>query len=814
MQILPRYNCHFLVSAAIPFFLLGSRMPSVAQTEPQAGAIANAPNSTAMFPFVIPWDDASKTITDVSSLNPAPLDESRRISIKNGHFRDATGRRVRFIGTNFTFNANFPSQIDAEKVAARMHKYGFNIVRLHHMDFYHAPQGIFDPHFPDMQHLDADQLDRLDYLIYQFKKHGIYVDVNLHVSRAFTAADGFPDTDKIPPLGKVTVYFEPRMIELQKNYARDLLTHYNPYTKTRFLEDPTVALIEINNEDTLLGAAWGDTLQNLPEHYKNELVVGWNTFLTKKYGSTEGLLRAWRGNKPLGEEVLQNGQFGNATTNWTLETKPQIQAQMAVEDISGPNAPSDAPPADPFNARALPPGRTLHLKVQKVDDVDWHLQFHQNAVDLKAGETYTVQFWARAGDKRALPVYTGMDQDPWRHTGLDKIVSLTPQWKHFSLIFSANQPEPRHNRLSFVLGKSPGDVWLADVSLRPGNSFELEPKETLETSSISLPDPDDTARGVDYVTFLMNVERDYAQGMRDYIKNTLKAQAPVTCSQASYGGLGGVWRESQMDYIDMHAYWQHPNFPHKAWDPQDWTVANTAMVADAGGGTLPWLAMHRVEEMPFTVSEYNHAAPNDYTAETLPVIASYAAWQDWDGFFLFDYNGSRDEWASNRIKGYFSVDTHPGKMALMPAAAEIFLRGYLNKVKADNYDLVVNQNQVANLTAHYGDPWKSIGSLWDAQNIAHTDMLSSHVGVRFDNAGEPMRVERALIPAVAQGWFDWNAHAPQNAVCTVRSPGAKMAVGFIGGKWTNLDDLNIAMDQTPRNFATVTLTAMDGKPTR
>src|SRR2546425_9297528 len=60
-----------------------------------------------MFPFVIPWDDASKTVTDVSSLNPAPLDDSRRISVKGPHFEDETGRRAKFLCGIVTLDCTF-----------------------------------------------------------------------------------------------------------------------------------------------------------------------------------------------------------------------------------------------------------------------------------------------------------------------------------------------------------------------------------------------------------------------------------------------------------------------------------------------------------------------------------------------------------------------------------------------------------------------------------------------------------------------------------------------------------------------------------
>ena len=65
------------------------------------------------FPFVIPWDDASQTITDVSFLNPAPAGGNGFIRARNGHLYDEKNNRVRFLGVNFTFSANFPDKTDA-----------------------------------------------------------------------------------------------------------------------------------------------------------------------------------------------------------------------------------------------------------------------------------------------------------------------------------------------------------------------------------------------------------------------------------------------------------------------------------------------------------------------------------------------------------------------------------------------------------------------------------------------------------------------------------------------------------------------------
>ncbi len=786
----------------------------------------------ASFPFVMPWDDAAKNAVDVSFLNPAPLTEKHRVVVRGGQFRDLTGRRVRFLGNNLTFNANFPNKDDAPKIAARMHKLGFNIMRLHHMDFFKAPRGIFDANFPDTQHLDAEQLDRLDWLLYQFAQHGIYANLNLHVSRAFTAADGFPDTDKIPGLGKVTSYFEPRMIELQKNFARDLLNHVNPYTKQRWGDDPVFALIEINNEDTLVGEAFGDGLNTLPPHYKNILMTRWNGFLKQKYASTAAMLQAWNGNSTLGNNVLFNPQLADGNASWTLEQQPATKAEMTVEEVVGE-----------AETGALPAGRALHYKTLQKGEMSWHVQGHQNGLDLQAGQSYTLKFWARADKPRRLSVYTGNDQTPWRHVGLERTIELGPKWKKFTFVFAANTDViPMHSRLSWILGGEVGDLWLAGLSLRAGRAIELEAGESIEQGSVTFPMPEMPGAGADFIGVLMEIENQYAQQMRDYIKTDLKAKSLVTCSQASYGGVAGVWRESQMDWVDMHAYWQHPNFPRRQWDFADWNIPNTSMTRDPNGGTLPGLAMHRVAGKPFTVSEYNHAAPNDFQAETLPLICAYAARQDWDGVFLFDYHGDRDSLNNQRIKGFFSTDTNPAKMALMPAAAMLFLRGDVASDNAESGTLFLPTEaaKIAALTAGNGPAWNQLDRVWRAAltqdkvlfgtNEAFNRKLSIGFGAGYDKpvyerGGNPSlrEIQRDSWEVVWRKWSNVDTGSPIPGLQVIWPfPGLQVTssstVAFVSHYRGNEASVELGpatlklRPTTPQSlpFVSLTLSALDG----
>ena len=751
----------------------------------------NTNAQSAPFPFVIPWADNTKSIIDVSALNPAPLTEKSRLVVKNGHFYDQTGRRVRFIGTALGAGEVFPTHENAEKLAAHLHRFGINMIRLHHMDAPWAEPGLFyftgKAYGRTTQKLDPTSLDRLDYLIYQFKKYGIYADMNLHVTRQWNSADGFPDADKINQEGKVVAYFEPRAYELQKLYAKQLVTHFNPYTKTSYADEPTVAVMEIDNEDSLVGSA--DTIPTMPAHYRDIISKGWNAYLKKKYVSTAGLKKAWNANaKPLGATILQNGRFTDGTANWSQEQQNNTSYNFEVVGVEG--------------ATNAPSGRALHIKNLKTDATDWHTQAHYTGLNLKEGGLYTVSFAARANGTRNISVQMRYDREPWSFVGLDKPVALTSNWTRCSFSFNANKPDPNHCRLSFVLGGSDVDVYLADVALRPGGGgVSLSVGKTIEAGTVDIPGIEPTAPGRDYVEYLMNVENTYAQGIRSYVQQTLKSNKPFICSQASYGGIAGVYRESKMDWVDMHAYWQHPSFPGLPFDMNNYLTPNTAMVKDLGMGALAGLAMHRVAGKPFTVSEYDHPAPNEYAAECVPTIFSYAAAQDWDGVFLFAFSST----PSDHLTNFFDIGNNPAKMAFLPAAAQIFLHPP-DGPSTSTMTLSVPVSQVATLKAQGSDY-----NFWSKASTPpkDNDWLNSRAYVRFtDTPGIVTMTKKTAVNAPPVSLTMWDH---KSGIYGYISKNAWSVVGFLGGAAKPGEEGPI-IAASERNFASITVTTMDGKP--
>ena len=726
----------------------------------------------SMFPFVIPGLAAppAGSVVDVAWLNDGPAGARGFVRVQDGHFVDGSGKRVRFLASNFTFGSSFPDHDTADKLAARLASLGINCIRFHHIDNQAAPRGIWKAGTPKKNEFDPTQLDRLDYFIAALKRHGIYANINLHISRNYWEGEDFPDglasnrerQEKLPNYGKAIDKVNDQMIRMQRDYARALLTHVNPYTKTSYAKEPCVAIVEINNENSLLQLK----VHSLPEYYRADVLKKWNAWLKTRYGSTQKLTAAWGGREELGANILpaklatQGGQY-LAVTNADGETR---------------------------------------VSLLKAPEVSWHAQLHWGKLTLQEGQLYTLEFSARSPLARKLPVSTRLDKDDWHNCGLSEDADLGPEWKTFTYTFRATKVEPSAVRVDMVAGGGPvGEFSIKNLTLRRGGSLGLKARESLEAGNLEAPArTQGTPRGLAWTLFLAETERAYTDGMRGFLKKDLGVEANIIDTQASYGGIAGTYRESFNDFVDMHAYWQHPSFPGRPWDGANWNIRNTPMVASRNGGNLAHLAEYRVAGKPYTVSEYDHPAPSHYAAEMFPMIASYAAIQDWDGLFQFDWGGTDSD--TRRINGYFALQQHPAKLAFLPAAALMFRRGDVGAASGTAL-LTIPAGKAEELTAEN----ISMSEAWRKGGISTNDFLTHRLGVRFTQSGKlEANVSKQSGSAVA-----WNAEA---GLYTVDAPTAKAVVGRCTGKTTRLDGAEFEVKSNPRNFAVLTLNAADGRP--
>ncbi|MBN1183647.1 MAG: hypothetical protein JXB49_15255 [Bacteroidales bacterium] len=265
-----------------------------------------------LFPFVISFDGPDNT-SSMAHLIETPAGKHGFVRVEKGRFVNDAGS-VRLNGTNLTGPANFPSHEAADKLAARLVRLGINCVRHHFMDTWYVnfmpkpTQAILADDTDTQRELDPNQLDKLDYLIATLKKRGIYSDLNLHVGRTLDKRDGFINIEDLPWANKGINQFEPRMIELQKEYARRLLTHVNPYTGNAYTDEPSVALIEITNENSFMEQYFNGIFDMMKNPYAAELQRQWNVWLHRKYESGSALKIAW---EPQQENIDSSSQSKN-----------------------------------------------------------------------------------------------------------------------------------------------------------------------------------------------------------------------------------------------------------------------------------------------------------------------------------------------------------------------------------------------------------------------------------------------------------------------------------------------------------------------
>jgi hypothetical protein len=317
-------------------------------------------------------------------------------------------------------------------------------------------------------------------------------------------------------------------------------------------------------------------------------------------------------------------------------------------------------------------------------------------------------------------------------------------------------------------------------------------------------------------SFLVDTEMSYAKEMIDYFKNDLKVKALVCETQASYSGVAGILRESSFaDFIDMHSYWEHPSFPGKSWSRTDWRIRNSSMVSDKKGGTLPRFGQHRVAGMPLTISEYDHPAPSFFCAEMFPMLNSFAAFQDFDGIYQFACGSPYNK---GMIPGFFALNGHPLKQIFVPAGAVMFRMG---AVRPGEHKVLLGlpKESVVSELIKTGETLRLHGTnmnlIWDAAGSPNALAILHPISV--DTKATELKLSEDVTnpdgPWVSEtGEIKWDNRDSVNAVYKINAPAVRAAIGYIGGKNIDLGTVSIQMDTTKYNWATITLTALDGQP--
>ncbi|ASV75935.1 hypothetical protein THTE_3333 [Thermogutta terrifontis] len=236
-----------------------------------------------------PSDDPVRpgALIDLRDLNEPIAGEKGfiRLSADGMSFVRGDGQPIRFWAI-----VDYGWRMEPDKMQRHLRwlaKLGVNMVRVH-------AQLCVEKEGAKLTDVDEKVIDQIQRYVAECKKHGIYVTISPYWSHTqkIPASWGLDTyTGHSGPEG--LIFFEERLQNAYKTWVKELYTRPNPYTGIPLAQDPTVAIIQVQNEDSIL--FW--TSQNIREPFAGKLRQLFAKFLVKKYGSLEKAQAAWGGAK-------------------------------------------------------------------------------------------------------------------------------------------------------------------------------------------------------------------------------------------------------------------------------------------------------------------------------------------------------------------------------------------------------------------------------------------------------------------------------------------------------------------------------------
>lgn len=614
----------------------------------------------------------------------SPITEKDRIIVSADGHLEADGKRIRIFGTNLS---EFPtSHKQAEFSAKALANQGYNCIRFHHTDA-NWTNCFLRRDGSGKWVVNEARLDDFDYFFAQLKQNGIYSNLNLLTGRDISSADGYSDEINEVSGWKsrhCLGFWDENAKKLQQDWAEFLLNHVNPYTKTSYKDDPAVAIVEINNENGLLMGYLAGWLEDYKGNYWQELEDKWNVWLEKNSQNYTSLSEVYNKSADVSDFLVDKN------SSWNMENHGGAKAVLKKD------------------------GNVSSIKVVQNGTEGWHVQYNCSNLSFTDNKIYTIKFAVKSSKSAKINVSLMQAHSPWQSAGWSTDIQSTIGWTEYSYTVQ-NISTDDNLRLNFSnMGLSAGTTfYFKDLQVFEGGNVEVVKsgkKSSKNEKTVRLPHFEEyKTLPASYknliLSFLYETEENYWISMKNFVSNTLKSKALIMGTSA---GCSTAALQSCFDIIDSHAYWNHPAFPGTDWDMGNYYVNNYSLTKADGNNTLFSLAKSRVYGKPFSVTEYDHPFPNQYSSEMYPMFASFAAFQDWDCIFTFcsalPYTANGQ---NQKITGYFDQSNNPVKSCAAPFAARIFREFLVEPASTKAYINLSREIEMQNLYKFSG--W-SIGN--------------------------------------------------------------------------------------------------------
>ena len=273
---------------------------------PNPGPIKQA---TPTWPFNPPRDEfLSSALLDLRSLNERQAGETGfvRVGTDVGFVR-GDGAPIRFWAVNtevgrhpFVRKPLGPAVApDLARHARFLAKRGVNMVRLHRQL---SPDLAANPHAA-ITDINATEREGIWRTVAAMRAEGIYTTLSPYWAgpMKFAPAWGIAGGAAQPAWG--LLFFDPTLQHAYKAWLRQLLLPKNPYTGVPLGHDPSVAIIQIQNEDSLL--FW--TVDAIKGAQREALETRFGEFLRNEHGSLANAVARW-GSERIDAQTLAAGR--------------------------------------------------------------------------------------------------------------------------------------------------------------------------------------------------------------------------------------------------------------------------------------------------------------------------------------------------------------------------------------------------------------------------------------------------------------------------------------------------------------------------
>lgn len=197
-------------------------------------------------------------------------------------FEKRPGQNVRFIsacmgrdlGNFFGVPSEMQDKAMIERYADQIQRAGYNMVRF-------WANVLKDTNYQKVKayQFNPDAVDKIDYFFHCLRQRGIYVFLSIQIN-TFAFDSCYPWGDK--RLKDWSLFTHPQAFDAWCKATEKVLTHVNPYTGLRWLDDPVITMIDCNNELEFAFLRAGNSYAPL-----------FRQFLKDKYGSFAKLKQAW-----------------------------------------------------------------------------------------------------------------------------------------------------------------------------------------------------------------------------------------------------------------------------------------------------------------------------------------------------------------------------------------------------------------------------------------------------------------------------------------------------------------------------------------